>query len=177
MKTSLIKCTMITVIACGIVFPVMTYGADRQTKATTASGSAARFSSDRPKVEYLFRHTHEMPYDIKCLSWYGGVMERILVQNKSDQPIAINFEIKNLTNGVIASATGRRRVSKICEPGKRIVLMDMLGKDGNSKLTYKFSHNWQSAGQFAMTQHLDRLSSIPESLPLRYTSFNLGSVF
>lgn len=177
MKTNLIKGAMTMLIACGIVLPTLAHGADKKAKAGAHTDVGSRFSSDKPTITYLFRHTHDQPYDIKRLSWYGGIMERIVVLNTSNEPIAINFEIRNLTNGVVASANGSRRVNRVCDPGKRVVLLDMLEKDGNSKLSYQFSHKWQSAGQALATQNFNRLSCLPESMPFRYTGSNLGSVF
>jgi len=114
--------------------------------AASAGDSDPRFTSDKPVVRYLFIHTAAKPYDIKSLSWYGGVMERIVVENKTANTITVDFQITRLANGTVAVPARTMKVSKVCESGASIVMMDMLSNDGDSALVYDFTHDLHSSG-------------------------------
>jgi hypothetical protein len=109
--------------------------------AAAAADPDPRFASDKPVVKYLFIHTQEKPYDIKSLSWYGGVMERIVVENKSPATIIVDFQLTQLANGTVALPARTMRVSKACESGATTVMMEMMSNDGNSALVYSFTHD------------------------------------
>jgi hypothetical protein len=129
---------------------ILALGLTAFSGATATAGAVdARFLSDKPVVTYLFHHTAEKPYDIKCLSWYGGIMERIMLQNKSGRMITVDFKVKKLSNGVVAVPARRSAFDKTCAPGKSVVLLDMLSKDGDASLAYNFSHELKTDGLMA----------------------------
>jgi hypothetical protein len=136
MKTNLLKHLIMSVILSGIVFPAL-------------SSSINRFASDKPAVTYLFQHTSANPYDIKCLSWYGGIMERIVVENKSGKSITVDFQITKLANGIVVVPARTHKVTKVCEARKTAVLLDMLSLNGDSALAYSFVHQTKSADAVA----------------------------
>lgn len=144
MKTSTLKNVAAAIIALGITIPAIASDAN-----STPVSTDARFTSDQPEVKYLFHHTSEKPYDIKCLSWYGGVMERIVAENKTDKPITVTFEVSKLANGVVAVPAHHAKVTKICEPGKTTTLMDLLSNDGDASLAFDFTHGQHFAERIA----------------------------
>lgn len=131
----------LVVLALGIaVFPGTTVAAEK---------ADARFLSDKPVVTYLFHHTDAQPYDIKCLSWYGGIMERITLENKSSRTITVGFKVSKLSNGVVAVPARKGAMDKTCAPGRSAVVADLLSKDGDASLAYHFSHELKTDGVIA----------------------------
>ena len=121
-----------------VVIMGMTYAALAADSADGRATPDTRFSSDKPEVKILFQHTVEKPYDIKCLSWYGGVMDRIVVENKSANTIVVHFEITGLKNGVVVVPANHAKIAKACEVGASVTLMDVLSNDPDAALAYGF---------------------------------------
>jgi hypothetical protein len=117
--------------------------------ARAAGDTDPRFASDKPAVKYLFTHTAGKPYDIKSLAWYGGVMERIVVENKSDRPITVDFQITRLANDIVAVPARTLKVSKACLPGADTAMMDLMSSDGGSTLVYQFTHDFRLCNTLA----------------------------
>ncbi|HWB59800.1 MAG TPA: hypothetical protein VG733_09915 [Chthoniobacteraceae bacterium] len=128
----------------------------------TASGADPadpRFASDKPRMKYLFVHTPEKPYDIKALQWYGGIMERIVVVDKSTKPIVVDFRLTKLSNGIVAVPARAMEVAKRCLPGANTVMMDLLSSDGDTPLSYAFDHFLAQTGDALETRARVRLAS------------------
>jgi len=139
MNTIILKFALAAVII-GIALSAMATDATSAISPASVVPTDARFSSDKPEIKTLFQHTSEKPYDIKCLTWYGGVMERIVAENKSSQPVTIHFVMAHLINGVVVVPAHRTTVIKDCAPGETVTLMDLLSKDGDSAVAYQFTH-------------------------------------
>ena len=148
MKTRLRKMVIAGIVAGGIILPAGAWAADKESDST--AGVDARFLSDKPVEKILFHHTDAKPYDIKCQSWYGGVMQRIVAENRSNKPITVSFAITHLPHGIVAVPARDNSVTKLCEPGKTTELMDVMSKDGGRALAYNFSHHAKAADVVAV---------------------------
>jgi hypothetical protein len=157
MKTNLITFTVAALVLCATILP-----------ATAGS----RFSSDKPEVTCLFRHTPDRPYDIKRLSWYGGIMERIVAVSKSAEPVTVHFEIVKIANALVVNPAGQRTVNKLCPPRQTTVLADMMSRNAKSAISFQFTHDSRFENTAATRDNI--IKSLPAS-PQRFAA-NMGGV-
>jgi hypothetical protein len=157
MKTKHFIFTLAALVLCATILP-----------ATAAS----RFSSDKPEVTYLFRHTPDRPYDIKRLSWYGGIMERIVAVSKSGEPVTVHFEIVKIANALVVNPARGSTINKVCLPHQETVIADMMSRNAKSAISFQFTHDARFENTAATRENI--IKSQPAS-PQRFAA-NMGGV-
>jgi len=123
MKTNLLAHTLAAAIAIGIAFPAM-----------AATGSDTRSAADKPEVKILFHHTSENPYDIRLLSWCGGLASRVQIVPKTDKTLVIAYNTGDLKGAKITGRAPTRIGFVVCKAGKTTLLFDLLSLDKRASM-------------------------------------------
>ncbi len=128
MKTNLLTHTLAAAIAFGIAFPAMASTNDKDAAPATAkqTSSHAAVASDKPEVKILFRHTAENPYDVRSLSWCGGLATRIQVVPRTNKPFVVAYNTGDLHGAKITGRDPSFIGLRICKAGKNTTLFDVL---------------------------------------------------
>jgi len=115
MKTNIIT-KIVAILAVGIAIPAM----------------AASNSADKPEVKILFRHTAEAPYDVRLLSWCGGLASRVQIVPTTDKTIVVAYNTGDLQGAKITGRAPSRIGFRVCKAGKTTTLFDLLSLEKNT---------------------------------------------
>ena len=128
MKTNIITQTLAAAIAVGIAFPAMasSLGRDAAPDAAKPASSDVSSASAEPQVKILFHHTGENPYDIRALSWCGGLVTRVQVVPQTHKTMVIAYNTGDLRGAKITGREPSRIGFRICKDGKTTTLFDLL---------------------------------------------------
>ena len=114
MKTNILTHTLAAAIAIGIALPAV------------AATPDARLTSDKPEINVVFHHTPANPYDIRTLSWCGGMAVRVQVVPMTAITFVVAYNTGDLLGAKITGRDPSRIGFVICKAGKTKLLFDML---------------------------------------------------
>lgn len=99
------------------------------TPAFAADNTAA---IDKPDVKILFNHTAENPYDIRLLSYLGGMACRVEIVPRTQKTIVVAYNTGDLHGAKITGAAPTTIGFRVCKNGKKTVLFDLLSVNKRS---------------------------------------------
>lgn len=95
---------------------------------------AADAAADKPVVKILFHHNDENPYDIRLLSWCGGLASRVEVVPYTRRTLVIAYNTGDLRGAKITGAAPSRIGFRVCKNGKTTPLFDVLCQEKRETL-------------------------------------------
>ena len=111
-KTNKLTLTLAALIAIG-------------TASAATAAPSARPAYDKPEITILFHHNAENPYDVRSLSWFGGMASRVEVVPQTSKTFIVAYNTGSLHGAKITGAADHHRLPCL-QKRKTTVLFDLL---------------------------------------------------